>query len=54
MYKIPTLPYKYIKDIFYKTLFTKHCVQSILHDHIHLQVMKQRLYYLVHCTDKLL
>ena len=23
----------YIKDIFYKTLITKHCLQSILHDH---------------------
>ena len=23
----------YIKDIFHKTLFTKHCLQNILHDH---------------------
>ena len=23
----------YIKDIFYKTLITKHCLQNILHDH---------------------
>ena len=23
----------YIKDIFYKTFFTKHCLQNILHDH---------------------